>query len=351
MDSEICVSVVCTAYNHKKYIRAALESFVMQQTNFKYEVLIHDDASTDGTTDIIREYEKKHPNLIRVVYQKENQYSKGILIPETFLYPLARGRYIAICEGDDYWIDPHKLQKQFDMLEKHPDVDICTHSAICIYKGRVYDLISSATKNCVIPIQRVITGRGGFVATNSIMIRTQRLLEPLKSQEKLSLDYVVQIIGSYPNGMLFLTDVASVYNYCTEGSWTRRHSTDLAFWLRIRLKMIDFLNAFNSESNYRYDSEIRETIRGIIYERFFKLENYRGLMNFVKNENIPISLRTRVALSLRCFSLPLFNFVKKVYQILAFPILCPLHMVRTIYFRYKYRKCYSILKKFKRYLQ
>jgi glycosyltransferase involved in cell wall biosynthesis len=97
----------------------------MQQTNFPIEVLIHDDASTDDTADIIREYERKYPEIIKPIYQTENQYSKGV---DVFQYNFSRaqGKYIALCEGDDYWTDPYKLQKQVDFLEKNPEYSICS---------------------------------------------------------------------------------------------------------------------------------------------------------------------------------------------------------------------------------
>jgi len=115
------VSVSCITYNHSAYIRDAIEGFLMQKTTFPVEVLIHDDASTDGTSDIIRAYEARYPNIIKPIYQTENQYSKGIRISITFNYPRAKGKYIAICEGDDYWIDPYKLQKQVTFLEQNPE--------------------------------------------------------------------------------------------------------------------------------------------------------------------------------------------------------------------------------------
>ena len=103
------VSISCIAYNHESYIRQCLDGFLMQKTTFSFEILIHDDASTDNTTDIIREYERKYPDIIKPIYQKENQYSKGIPISATFNWPRAKGKYIAMCEGDDYWTDPLKI--------------------------------------------------------------------------------------------------------------------------------------------------------------------------------------------------------------------------------------------------
>lgn len=127
MDTPL-VSICSITYNHAPYIRQCLDGFLMQKTKFRYEIIIHDDASTDGTTEIIKEYAEKHPDLITPIFQKENQYSKGIrgMFPR-FCFPHAKGKYIALCEGDDYWTDPLKLQKQVDFLESHPDYVMCSH--------------------------------------------------------------------------------------------------------------------------------------------------------------------------------------------------------------------------------
>ena len=122
---EPLVSIVCEVYNHEPFIRQCLDGFVMQQTTFPFEILVHDDASTDGSADIIREYEAKHPGLFKPIYQTENKYSKGVNIWAEIQFPRARGKYIAICEGDDFWTDPLKLQKQVDFLESHDDYVMC----------------------------------------------------------------------------------------------------------------------------------------------------------------------------------------------------------------------------------
>ncbi len=126
MDSEkILVSILALSYNHEKYIRKCLDGFVMQQTHFKYEVLIHDDASTDRSAKIIREYQRRYPDIIFPIIQSDNQYSKGVRINDTYQYPRARGKYIAFCECDDYWTDSNKLQRQVDFMEQNPDYGLC----------------------------------------------------------------------------------------------------------------------------------------------------------------------------------------------------------------------------------
>jgi glycosyltransferase involved in cell wall biosynthesis len=126
------VSICTITYNHAPFIRQCLDGFLMQKTNFPFEVLIHDDASTDGTEEIIREYEAKYPELIKPLYEKENQYLKGRRGSKIFNFPRARGKYIALCEGDDYWTDPLKLQKQVEFLEANPDYGM-VHTDFDIY--------------------------------------------------------------------------------------------------------------------------------------------------------------------------------------------------------------------------
>jgi glycosyltransferase involved in cell wall biosynthesis len=118
--NEPLVSICCLAFNHELFIRQCIEGFMMQKTNFKFEILIHDDASTDNTAEIIKEYEYKFPDIIKPIYQSENQYSKGIGVSRVYQFPRAQGKYIALCEGDDYWTDPLKLQKQVNFLEANP---------------------------------------------------------------------------------------------------------------------------------------------------------------------------------------------------------------------------------------
>lgn len=131
---DIKVSVICTAYNHAKFIREALESIVTQKTDFKFEVIVHDDASTDNTAEIIQEYAEKYPEIIKPIYQLENQHSKKLprQVIGTFIMPKVRGEYVAFCEGDDYWCDDTKLQQQFDAIDNDKDITLCVHRVQCI---------------------------------------------------------------------------------------------------------------------------------------------------------------------------------------------------------------------------
>ncbi|MBP6182581.1 glycosyltransferase [Flavobacterium sp.] len=114
--NDIKVSICCQTYNHVNYIEECLNGFLMQKTNFKFEILLRDDASADGTTEIVKKYSDKYPDIINPLIYNENQYQKGVS-PFRDNVKRAKGKYIAICEGDDYWTDSYKLQKQVDLLE------------------------------------------------------------------------------------------------------------------------------------------------------------------------------------------------------------------------------------------
>lgn len=215
------VSICCLAYNHAPYIRQCLEGFVMQKTNCPIEVLIHDDASTDGTQDIIKEYEAKYPDIIKPIYQKENQYSKGVKVSLVYNFSRAKGKYIAMCEGDDYWTDPYKLQKQVDFLESHPDYVMCSHrfnqyiqdkslleeEKDLTFQGADYDL-----KNLI----------GGKWLTQTLTVMYRRDALDLQRYESygMSLDMIL-FYELLRNGKGYcFSDVMGVYRLHKGGVWS-----------------------------------------------------------------------------------------------------------------------------------
>lgn len=148
------VSICCISYNHAPFIRKCLDGFLMQECDFAYEILIHDDCSTDGTDAIIREYAAQYPDKIFPIYEEENMFRKGYAghMDAAFNYPRARGKYIALCEADDYWTDSHKLQKQVDFLESHPDYSVTFHR--CTYWNSVEDTYKSDNLEDLIPADK-----------------------------------------------------------------------------------------------------------------------------------------------------------------------------------------------------
>lgn len=121
----LMVTIQCITYNHEPYIRQCLEGFVMQKTNFRFEAIVHDDASTDGTADIVKEYAEKYPDIIKPIFETENQYSKHDGSLERIMDAHTHGKYVAFCEGDDYWTDPLKLQMQINFMEQNNDYVLC----------------------------------------------------------------------------------------------------------------------------------------------------------------------------------------------------------------------------------
>ena len=260
MENDIKVSVICNAYNHEKFIRDALEGFVMQKTSFKFEILVHDDASTDGTADIIREYEKKYPELIKPIYQTENQYSKDGGRVGRIQRERAKGKYFAPCEGDDYWTDPLKLQKQYDALEAHPECDMCAHAAVMVreYSKQEMGIVSPSDKDTILTPDQVIIGGGGYLVTCALMYRAAMYDNESEFGRKATIDYAIQILGSLRGGIVYLSDRMSAYRIRQSNSWTSETLRDknkrIAFWD----KSIELRAILNKETNYKYDAAIRK---------------------------------------------------------------------------------------------
>ena len=174
------VSVFCTAYNHEQYIAQALDSFLGQKTDFPFEVLVTDDASTDGTTGILRSYAEKYPDVIRFFHQDQNRFSRGFNLYEEIMYPNARGKYVAYCEGDDFWCDENKLQLQVDFLEAHPDYSACVHNSTYCFcnTGESSQLVIPKSEDRDVPFSDIISGMSRCFHTSSILGRAEFLCSP-----------------------------------------------------------------------------------------------------------------------------------------------------------------------------
>lgn len=282
-DNSIRVTVYCLTYNHEKHIRKALESFVMQKTNFKYKVVVHDDASTDNTAKIVEEFERNYPDIIFPIYQKENQYSKSINIFTTFIRPLIEGDYIAICEGDDYWIDEYKLQKQVDALDTHQEIDMCVHGSLNhdVTNDTFWPNRFNKDINYIISQRKAISAGGGLVATNSILYRKKLAFDIPNFREIYRIDYTLQIAGSLRGGLLYLKDIMSVYNQGVRGSATERIFNDCKKCSDHFLRLFSALNMLNKETHYKYFFTIK--IR-ILQMKKRHIQKY-GLQT-IKKENI-----------------------------------------------------------------
>ena len=219
------LSIVCIAYNHAAFIRDCLDSFVMQKTDFPFEILIHDDASTDGTADIIREYEARYPGLFRTILQTENQFSKSVPILKTFIYPLVRGKYVALCEGDDYWTDPLKLQKQVDAMEARPDVAVCFHPVTVHWEdGSAPESIFPSRKERFDKTELSLDDllKRNFIQTNSALYRWRFHTDSLDliPEGILPGDWFMHLLHAQTGKILFLDEPMAVYRRHAGGIWT-----------------------------------------------------------------------------------------------------------------------------------
>ena len=254
----IKVSVTCTTYNQKNYIARALDSFLAQRTDFPFEIIVHDDCSTDGTAEIVREYAEKYPDKIVPILQTENQYSKGKRL-SGFINPKIRGQYKAPCEGDDYWTDPLKLQKQADFLDAHPDYAMVTHAASCVdADGKpLSEIRRPAECDRDYTADEVIAVGGGLFHTASVMIRSEIALNyPPYFYTCPVGDYPMQILAGLAGKIRYLDEEMSAYRVVARGSWTAQILSSDEKTAKHYEKMAVFLEALREDERAAGHTEV-----------------------------------------------------------------------------------------------
>ncbi|RLK48372.1 glycosyltransferase involved in cell wall biosynthesis [Alkalispirillum mobile] len=259
--SQVLVSISCTCYNHSRYITSALNSFILQKTAFAFEVIVHDDASTDGSPDIIARYQARYPNIIKPIYQTENQYSQGRK-SSIIAFRKATGKYIALCEGDDFWIDRNKLQLQAENMERMPFCDLSFHSAVWHYEdGRKRNFVYAqrAGTNKVFDIKAMILGKGQFCPTASLMFKRQLILDLPEWYYRTSMgDHYLQVLGARRGGALYINRCMSAYRNGVPGSWTKRKQTSLRFRYDFALlRNLQSIDELDQYLGYRYTTALR----------------------------------------------------------------------------------------------
>lgn len=304
--ANIKVSISCLAYNHSDYIRKCLESFLMQKTNFSFEVIIHDDASTDNTASIIKEYEDKFPKIIKPIYQKENQYSKGVKPTAKFNFPRCKGKYIALCEGDDYWTDPLKLQKQVDFLENNTSYGGVANNSLVLYDNGKTSLFGRK-KSRTITEKEIIRCRQ--FATASILFKNN--LEIPKEFSQL-------IVGDTPL-MLLIAKKAPIYYENIVTSVYRRGGQGITSNFKnpeIKIKLIEYNLYLNEFTNNKYSKLFRNIIRtiDITYLGESKLRLYFYLKLYRLDKYFYSFLLRRIKLKEKYFfDIAVYPFYKKFY--------------------------------------
>lgn len=263
MKTPVEVSVICVTYNQEPYLRKALDSMLAQKTTFSYEIIVHDDVSTDHTADILKEYEAAHPEKVRIIFERENQYSKGVDFFADIVRKVAGGKYIAVCEGDDFWLDEFKLQFQRDALEAHPECDMCAcwGSTVTEDGEREVSQIRLMAGDRVLTPEEVIMGGGQYLVSAGLFFRKEMYDNMLPFEKVIPLDYAMQIKGSLRGGIYYVDRKMAVYRKYADGSWTNRvlHNKEK---LKIQWeKERKLLETLDQDTGGKYHETIRERLK------------------------------------------------------------------------------------------
>lgn len=292
VDKKPVVSIWCLVYNHEPFLRQCLDGFVMQQTNFRFEAVVHDDVSADGSADIIREYAARYPDIIKPIFEKNNQYSKKDGSLERIMIAACTGKYIALCEGDDFWIDSHKLQRQVDFLEANPGYSMCFHNAIeHLEDGSNQDKLFSNVNNqdytgeyiyekWIIPTASVVLCRDVFISEYyaNLMVNPNfcfgdilLFISAAKMGKLRGMDFVGSVYRRQQNGMVFNTSDIKFFFHNLEifkviGGGYKEHARRLFFDYGIPL----FFNLDDKKT------------KRIIMKNCFKANPIKAMWGFIK---------------------------------------------------------------------
>ncbi len=266
------VSLLIITYNQERFIGQAIDSALAQQTSFPIEILAGDDFSSDRTRDIIREYEQRYPGVVRGVFHPRNLGKNGGI---NFLETLkqAKGEYYAVMDGDDYWTNPLKVQKQADFLDAHPDCSTVFHNALITYEdGTPSHVLNGPDTKPFFTLDDLIGEEEiWFMATSSTMYRNSIKEYPAWFRESVSGDIPRLILKAKQGNIGYLPDVMSVYRKNRGGtSFTDRYDNDV--FLRNRIAMYE---AINRELNYQYNRSLQKNM-GRYYKMMLNAEPYRS---------------------------------------------------------------------------
>lgn len=265
------VTVILPTHNHAPFIAQAIESVLMQQSEYPFDILLHDDASTDGTADICRVYAEKYPDKITLIAQTVNQYTIDRRIQSHILIPRVSAKYTAILDGDDYWIDPLKLQKQVGYLESHPDCTLCIGGADLVdCDNKVIGHVKPYDVDRVVDPADMIRGGGGFNATNTIVMPTQLLKDlPAFADHVEAEDIPFQLLGALAGYAWYIADTLIAYRLAVPGSWsTRQYASAMEIRIRTSRDLIALNEGYDAYSGGKYHDAFTQAIR---YQEFLIL--------------------------------------------------------------------------------
>jgi glycosyltransferase involved in cell wall biosynthesis len=250
------VSIVCVTYNHEKYIKNTLDGFVMQKTNFLFEIIIHDDASTDNTSNIIREYESKYKDLFKPIYQTENQASQERGRVTSIVFNAVKGKYITICEGDDYWVSPSKLQEQFDLMELNSSYSLCFTSVDILdtFSNSIYPEIQAEDR--IYTIDELLISK--FAHTVTFFFRKELLDTSIFFNENVFAGDLFLLLDLAQKGKVFgASKVTSVYRKHLGGiTYVAKSKLGIKHYERFVRQFILIKKQFTSISKSKINTKI-----------------------------------------------------------------------------------------------
>lgn len=278
------VSIVCITYNHEKYISQAIDSFLMQETDFPFEIIIGEDCSPDNTREILNKYIEKYPNIIKAILRDKNI---GANLNFIDCIENSKGKYIAICEGDDYWIDKNKLNIQVNILAVHKNINLCFSSAM-IYndnKNTFKKKQNNPDKDGLVSVETLIENNGGFISTPSTLYRKEILLSNLSFVKNIPIgDYFCQVLSSVPNGAYFLADEKVIYRKFSTSSLSTKLSNPKKR-LDFCEKILSSYDDLNKKLNFKYDTNIRKRKKSFLINNsilFIKSLQFLDFLRLVK---------------------------------------------------------------------
>jgi hypothetical protein len=220
------ISIICTTYNHERYIESAIRGFLSQETEFPFEILIHDDASTDGTQAVIRKWEALYPRIIKPVYQTENQFSKGVR-PFELLLARARGEFVATCEGDDFWVDGSKLQRQVAFLKGNPDFSCSAHNYFHYLERSLTVRPWNGIRVDHVVAPRTLMGLQRLLWLPTLVFRkTFSAMPPERSQAAIGDQFLTSYLGTLGRCVVFESRFSAVRRENEFSSWSPLPGTE-----------------------------------------------------------------------------------------------------------------------------
>ncbi len=310
------VSVFCTTYNQKKYIAKCLESMVNQKTNFPYEIIVRDDASTDGTSDIVREFGAKYPDKIVPFIQPENLFQRGLEhISFEKMFRMSKGKYIAVCDGDDFWTDENKLQKQVDFMESHPDYSMCGHAA---YFARDDDSLRTdrffrlAMGSGDLTIEEVISKWA--MATTSLMYRKScrtDIIFPYRGN-CVNDDYAMMVYMALKGKIYYSDELMGAYRLSANGSISQRLLEDKEFLKKYSTEFADMLDRIDSYTQGRYSDLLQKQKRITMFDMYLNLADSKNLKQY-KDVYKTACKTTKIRYILCVYCHPVYTIVYKAY--------------------------------------